>query len=230
MGTRKIKTWRDPYDMGYNICRFKEIEIQSGLTVLVGCNGYGKSTMLHNIQETVKKEHIPYLDFDTTKESVNPNNINMIALSFCSSEGENITLKLGTLMSQLKNFIATGETNLSKKLDIWSSLSNDKREQVNIPNERWILIDSVDSGYSIDNILDLKYIFSAIQDHAKKKNIELYIVVSANAYELANNEQCLDIYNGKYMQFNNYDEYKNFILKTRQIKEKREKKSNNVNK
>lgn len=36
--SRIIKTWRDPYDAGFSTCRKKQIEIQQGLTVLVGCN------------------------------------------------------------------------------------------------------------------------------------------------------------------------------------------------
>lgn len=33
---RKFKTWRDPYDSGFSTCRRKEIEINPGVTVLVG--------------------------------------------------------------------------------------------------------------------------------------------------------------------------------------------------
>lgn len=55
MSERIINTWRDPYDEGFSICRFKQVTIKSGLTVLVGCNGIGKTTMLHNIQSELKK-------------------------------------------------------------------------------------------------------------------------------------------------------------------------------
>ena len=44
---REIKTWRDPYCEGWSICRPRQIELQLGLTVLVGCNGAGKTTFLH---------------------------------------------------------------------------------------------------------------------------------------------------------------------------------------
>ena len=39
--SRIIKTWRDPYDVGFSLCRKKEVEFLPGLTVLVGCNGSG---------------------------------------------------------------------------------------------------------------------------------------------------------------------------------------------
>ena len=54
-----IKTWRDPYDAGFTPTRPKEIEINSGLTVLVGCNGAGKTTLLLNIKEECEKQNIP---------------------------------------------------------------------------------------------------------------------------------------------------------------------------
>ena len=50
---------------------------------------------------------------------------------------------------------------------------------------------------------------------------EIYIVISANSYEMANREQCLDVYSGEYVTFKDYEEYKKFILETRERKEKR---------
>lgn len=65
--SRIIKTWRDPYDAGFSTCRKKQIEIQQGLTVLVGCNGSGKTTLLHNIKSELKKEDIPVFYYDNEK-------------------------------------------------------------------------------------------------------------------------------------------------------------------
>ena len=60
----KIETWRDPYDAGFSPTKPKEIELNSGLTVLVGCNGAGKSTLLLNIKEYVKGQNIPCYYYD----------------------------------------------------------------------------------------------------------------------------------------------------------------------
>lgn len=43
---------------------------------------------------------------------------------------------------------------------------------------------------------------------------------------MANGEQCLDVYNGEYVTFKDYGEYKEFILKTRERKDKRYEKDN----
>ena len=47
------------------------------------------------------------------------------------------------------------------------------------------------------------------------------IVVSANEYEMARGENCFDVYNGKYIKFKDYEEYRQFILDSKEIKEKR---------
>ena len=48
---------------------------------------------------------------------------------------------------------------------------------------------------------------------------ELYIIAAANEYELANGEDCFDVMNGKYIRFENYDDFKKFILRSRKKKE-----------
>lgn len=52
---RKIKLWKDPYDCGFNLYKKRTVEFKPGITVLVGCNGIGKSTLLRNIKDVLKK-------------------------------------------------------------------------------------------------------------------------------------------------------------------------------
>ena len=83
-------------------------------------------------------------------------------------------------------------------------------------------MDAVDSGYSIDNVIELKDLLHMIIDDAKNNGIELYIIVSANEYELAADEACLDVTNGKYLKFDNYESFRSFIIKSRKKKNARE--------
>ena len=39
---------------------------------------------------------------------------------------------------------------------------------------------------------------------------------------MANGERCFDVYNGKYITFKDYEEYRNMILKSKKWKEERE--------
>lgn len=227
--SRIIKTWRDPYDAGFSTCRKKQIEIQQGLTVLVGCNGSGKTTLLHNIKSELKKEDIPVFYYDNEKdggnnsisESIFYGNLSFTATALCSSEGENISLNLSKIASKLRKFVETGDNGdrfnaLAKTLAL-----KDDNEENNVSNERWILLDAMDSGYSIDNVIEMKDFFDLVIKDAKEFGIELYIMISSNEYELAHESKCFDVMERKYIQFASYEDYKKFILRTREKKDKR---------
>ena len=228
----EFNTWRDPYDEGFSTCSRTKVTLEEGLTVLVGCNGSGKTTLIHNIKDCLRKDNIPCYDFDNLHEggsrasgsAIAMGDLSFGATAWCSSEGENISLNLSRIMQNMKEFISTGETPKSKRSKGWAKMFRDDdepEEETPICNKRFIVMDAIDSGYSIDNVVDLKDLFHLIMDDAKKLGIELYIVVSANEYELAANEPCLDVTNGKYLQFNTYDSFKSFILKSRKKKDAR---------
>ena len=86
--------------------------------------------------------------------------------------------------------------------------------------ELWFLLDAVDSGLSIDNVNDLKeYLFKTVIKSERDKRV--YIIVSANAYELARKENCFDVISGKYVRFKDYEEYRDFVLKSKELKVER---------
>jgi len=227
--SRKFKLWKDPYDIGFNLWKKRTIEIKSGVTVLVGCNGIGKTTLLNNIESELKKRNIPVLHFDNLSdggsnarsEKAFMEEFSFLAESMCSSEGENIVLNLRDLAEKIEKFVKTG-VNKGKYNPFAEIFKNDKEDKKceELSNERWILFDAVDSGLSIDNIVDLKEgLFNTIVEHEKDKGI--YIIISANEYEMANGEQCFDVYNGKYITFIDYNEYRNMILESKKWKENR---------
>lgn len=81
-------------------------------------------------------------------------------------------------------------------------------------------MDAVDGGLSVDNIVDIKeQLFKTILEH--NFGNEIYIVISANEYEMARGEQCFDVYNGKYIIFKDYENYRNMILDWKKWKEER---------
>ena len=222
------------YDENEVLYKKKSIEIKPGVTVLTGCNGIGKTTLLHQIKSFLKKENIPCLMFDNLKDG-GQNSISyhaslddfaFAATAMCSSEGENILMNIGNLAARLNKFVRTGDSSkndrydkLSKAIEKLVNKDSDKEEK-EIPNERWILLDAIDSGFSVDNIVDLKEdLFKTILEY--NFGNEIYIIVSANEYELCRGEQCFDVYNGKYTTFKDYEDYRDFILKSREWKEKR---------
>lgn len=215
-----IQTWRDPYDMGFNTTKPSKITIEPGVTILVGCNGAGKTTLMHNIKDQLRKEKTSYMEFNNLIDgnhtamdfATRRGDIAMTATMMTSSEGENILHSLTPIICQSAKFIKTGKSSLAKN-ELFES---------NIPtNERWFFFDAIDSGCSIDNIIELKRLFELMKETAKENDVDLYIIVSANSYEMAHDMNCFDIIAGKYISFTDYNDYKQFILNTRKKKDKR---------
>lgn len=204
----KFEIIRDYYEEKEYIYNKKNIEFEEGLTVLVGCNGSGKSTLLHQIKYLCKKENISCYYFDNLTEGGSNarekagfyGDVDFLAKSLCSSEGENINLNITNCASKIGNFVRKNKN--SKKL--------------------FILMDAVDSGLSIDYVIELKEdLFKVILQDTLIKGIETYIIISANEYEMARNEKCFLVPDMKYKTFKDYDEYRDFIIESRNKKNKR---------
>ena len=220
--SKYVKIYVNPYGDKTDLFKKDCISIDEGLTVLVGANGTGKTTLLHCLSESLEKDNIPVASFNNLYDGgrynidyfLDKENFEMASLSATSSEGENIMVSLGEFCAKLKRFIEKGQFN---KYHTFPS----KNDTVSKSNERWMLIDATDSGLSIDNIVELKKLFYFILEDSKQKGISLFIIVSANEYEMANQESCFDVRKGEYIHFASYEEYKDFILESREEKERR---------
>lgn len=201
-----IKTWRNPYGMGFSCTRPKQIVFEKGLTILVGCNGIGKTTLLKNIKDELEENNVVYYSYDNLRDGHNSSmgelifrgEFDLVSALYSSSEGENIALHMSKVAGKIGKCVSANKE----------------------AKEFWFLFDAIDSGWSIDNIIEAKeLLFKTILDYNQDKNI--YIIVSANEYEMACSEKCFDVASGKYIQIKSYEDFKNHILKTRQIKNKR---------
>lgn len=233
--SRKFQLERDCYDEGFNLYKKKIIEIKSGVTVLVGCNGIGKTTLLKQIRDKLKENKIPYIMFDNLRDGGSKaiseasfySDFVFMANAIQSSEGENIVMNLEKLAARLGEFVEKGEDPKEKKFNklvkAIKEINGEDIVESEIINERWILLDAVDSGLSVDNIVDLKeQLFKTILEYNYEN--EVYIIVSANEYEMVRNEQCFDVYNGKYINIKDYEEYRNLVLQSKEWKYQRSQK------
>ena len=235
----EIKVWRNPYDNGTNLTNPKEIEINPGLTVIVGCNGAGKTTLIENIKDVLQKENIPFCIFNNLKDG---GSMNMSALiggfkEFASdtietgislwtaSEGEAIKINLARNSTLYEEFLNTGF--FKNKSYEFSKIFNEKEDVCN-SNVRVFLYDATDSGLSIDSVIEIKNLFSKILEISSEKGLETYIIITANEYELCRNENCFDVNKGKYITFKDYEDYRSFIIKSRTLKENRLKKEDEI--
>lgn len=202
----KVKLIRKYYD-NHIFFKKSEVEFEPGVTVLVGCNGYGKTTMLECIKAQCRTNDIFFIEFESVGDRQRDRSaagfygdINFLASSFCSSEGEKITMSLGKFARSLGSFV---------------------RNHSNVKT-LVVTMDALDSGYSIDNVVEAKeLLFKTVLKDCESKGIELYIFVTANAYELASGERCFDPIKGKYIRFDSYEQYRKYVLDTRKAKDRR---------
>ena len=203
--TLTVKLTRKYYDDKI-FFRKASVEFEQGITVLVGCNGYGKTTMLNSIAAHCRVNKIPCIEFDSIRNRRNDRDrttldgdMGFLATFFCSSEGEQISLSVGKFARKLGDFIRK---------------NSDKDELV-------VLFDALDSGYSIDNIVEVKEFLTDTVMRDCAGGGKLYIIISANSYELVSGERCIDPIKCEPVSFNNYEQYRKYILNTRKIKDKR---------
>ncbi len=226
-----VKTWRDPYESGFSPTRPKEIELKPGLTVLVGCNGAGKTTLLMNIKEHCKSNNIPCMYYDNLHDGGSNAMSSLFYFGdyaggadlFTSSEGESIKINIGMKSSSYKEFIQKGYVNDRQyRLDrAFAECFGEDTVDVIECKDRVFLFDAVDSGLSVDSVVEIRDLFDLMLEDNKDLDRNIYIVIAANEYELARNADCFDVNNGCYVRFSDYEEYRNFILKSRALKEKR---------
>lgn len=204
---RKFKITRDCYDEGEYLYKKKFMTFEPGLTVLIGCNGCGKTSLMQQVKKQLKDDlKLPFVAYDNQMDggshamsaAICFADYGFAAQSFCSSEGEKISLNLQKIAGQIGQMFRKNP---------------DK-------NEFWILLDGVDSGMSIDAVEDLKRgLFDTIFEHYHDKDI--YLLVTANAYEMARGERCFDVVNGRYVTIKSYERYRKAILASREYKNAR---------
>lgn len=181
---------------------------ENSVTVLVGRNGWGKSTLLKELKDVLsgdkysKENYIINYDNVTSggsrarQRALENGNTDFVMNSISSSEGENICLCLGEILAKIGNWgrdVVSGE-----------------REKKNL----WIFLDGIDSGLSIDTMHTIRkdFLDLVIEDY-KSKGLSVYIVLSANQYEMVKDYDCINVRTGTHKTFKDYDSYREFILK-----------------
>lgn len=203
----KLKVNKDYYDEGIEMFSTEEIAINPGVTILVGCNGYGKSTLIQMVNNFCKNNDMQLLQYDSEKLNsvhrnmemfLHTNQFEKLALLTSSSEGEKLAQGFSDVLSQVGAFVRQRR--------------KDKKPFV-------ITFDAVDSGLSIDEQIEYNKVFHMINEDIK--GLDGYIIVTSNNYELTAGFDCMDVYNGSIVRFESYQDYKEFILKTKEIKNRR---------
>ena len=192
------ETYYDGGDRKPRVCN-----INPGYTCLVGPNGSGKTTLLKQIRGFCEENSDKYevLHYDNLHNGgsraagsyINANNPMFAATLLSSSEGEGIMLNLGSFAQKCGKV-----TRICKEKD----------------KSFVILVDGFDSGTSIDKIYEFrKYFVDTIIDHCASQGIEVYIIVTANNYEMTEyNADCIVAHTRSHKRFKTYNSFKKFII------------------
>lgn len=209
--SREFRIRKDYWDIGEDMFDKGRFTINRGVTVLIGCNGAGKTSHLMQIKETLRERKIPFFEYNDVVDGRDMGksrvanafmfNPALLATMVCSSEGENIVINLGQKAEEIGKMIR-------------GCLEKDEKEA-------WVLLDAVDSGLSIDNVMNIKnYLFKPIMATTEGK-LDAYIVVAANSFEMAKGEDCLNVITQEHVKVTDYEEYRKIILETFRRKDER---------
>lgn len=202
---REFKIHKDYWSSGCDIFEKDTISISPGVTVLVGCNGAGKSTLMMQLRDRLTEQKIRFLAYDNLRDGGDKatswagfcGDFSKMATMIQSSEGENIVINLGNFAGRIGDFV-----------------KNTDQQEI------WIFFDALDSGMSIDNIVEVKSFFEFVQKNDPEKTF--YFIVSANEYEMARGENCFSVRDGEYVTFDDYEGFRSFILSSREAKDNRQ--------
>lgn len=169
---------------------------ETGVTVLVGRNGGGKTTLLNGIKEYCEKKNIPCYHYDNYTQGGDHakseygyfGDFNSLVDVLFRSEGEQI----------YENFC-----NQVKKIGAFCHKHQTAEKLV-------FCLDALDSGLDCDGIKQILDCFNLSTKDNKDK--EVYIIVTANNYGLIRNQKCLDIKTNTIKRFNTYEQFEEFIL------------------
>ena len=200
----------DPHD-NRRLFKSKKLYFRPNVvTTLVGCNGSGKSTILNELFYILDENGYPVVFYDNLKDG-GTNGIDSSTqeglFAFFSmkqySEGEQILQNADKFTDKVCN-IVLGKFKRNTHCKLFRS---DKSV--------FMLIDAVDSGYSIDNIIHLKHNLSQLFELAKQNGRNLYVIAAANSYELVRGSVSWDVQGSKEVSFEDYMDYAKFVIKTR---------------
>lgn len=159
--------------------KVKEIEINSGITVLTGPNGSGKTYACSQICDYLDEQNKKYLNINVYEEGKHTadsftlsGDMKSLANYINSSEGQRV-------------FDTLVDINTPKMGDYVRQLVNDNIK------EGYIIVDGCDSGVSIDLILSYRNLFEFILRDCKESNIDIHIILTSNNYELVYNYDCI---------------------------------------
>lgn len=188
-----------PNEEGVKLYRNSELNVDEGISIVVGRNGSGKSTLLRVIEEKCKKNKIPCYYYDNYNEGGKDahsmysflGDFEALACTLFHSEGEQIYYNFSKKVEEIGKFI---KKNKSSK-------------------ELVVLLDAMDSGFDVEGIGQLLSVLNTACNDCKEHNIKMHVLITANNYAIVHGNRCIDIETFEEKVFNKFEEFQEYIVK-----------------
>ena len=203
----KLKLRSEPWETDEKIFKNLNREIEDGLHILVGCNGYGKSTFMQFVKEKYKRDEnyklLTWNGITNTRDGKGSallrQNFEVLANMIMSSEGEEHNINLAMFLQGVGHEVA------------------------NLDRDLILLLDAIDSGISADRIEETLDVLAMIIADVRRRGYKCYIFVPSNTYEMVRHTHCMDPCTGEDLVFLDYEHWRKYIFKcAEKIKKRRE--------
>lgn len=179
------------------------------ITLLFGANGVGKSSLIKGI---LKQKEIKFnCDKETKLYSYINNEQNFRNMNKNSNLSYEDMFNPYLINKKYNaNELSEGQSIIYSLQDIFELCVQIKDDS----NDSVILLDEIDSGLSIDNVEYLSDKIKEITD--KYSNIQF--IIGFNNFEFCRNfPKVFNMYNGKYITIESYEQYRNIINSNREM-------------
>lgn len=198
------KTFLYPHEDG-KPCAFT---FEPGVTILVGANGAGKTTLVERMRDALKREKTPNVALikDSLDHEIEAH------YEFARDIDALVTLIDRNHMSEGQGAKSTFDFLLPKVRVLM---------RANIEsNERWVLIDGMDSSQSIDQLRGIAKSLDSICEEASR-DVTPYVIVTTNNFELARDRHCLCVSENVYTTPKTYRDFSAAVMRSARYLKKR---------
>ena len=223
---------RDPYYEEEYLFEKDQLTLIDQVTVFVGPNGYGKTTLVTMIKEALERDGAISFSNNPRARSIarafklavvdeyKRSNSPIGFISYDSHADDHTNSISASLVNNnmqqllLRKESSEGENNLISLADLFDNAQAVAKEHQNLEH-LIIFVDGIDSGLSVDKIdfivrnLDLKI----KQVEGQNPNLNVALVFTANHYEMVRNLPTIDPITFKKINYHDYEEFRSDMIK-----------------
>ena len=221
---------RDPYYEGKYLFEKDQLTLTDQVTVFVGPNGYGKTTLVTMLKEALENDRAisfsnnPHarsiaraFKLAVTDKSKNPS-IGFISYDSHADDHTN-SISASLVNNNMRQLLlrresSEGENNLISLADLFDNAQAVANENPDLEH-LIIFVDGIDSGLSVDKIdfivrnLDLKI----KQVESQNPDLNVALVFTANHYEMVRDLPTIDPITFEKISYNDYEEFRSDMIK-----------------